>query len=264
MKALTIMLLITALPLTLLAGGSRGNEQPGPAPGDTTDTTIQQDTAQWDDTAMQGDTTMLGSPGKSQASQCSPKQWSFSAWDRNGNGVIDSSEFSQGFKSLDVAQQMGLDTTGMIDTAQLKTAAFGLLDTNANGILDTSEYAGASGWLSSEAASGSGEIYGNSGEQQSMSDTGAAMLRKLDRDGDNRISRKEFDNAFDAEKLLSDAGVQSDKGKMEAGQLDAVVFYALDRNANGQLTRSEWERAAADFRANCNRAMQGGQGYGLK
>lgn len=261
MRALTSLFLVTALPLTLLAGGGRGDEKPGPAPEDTTDTTMQGDTAMQGDTVdtmMQGDTMgnrdMHGGMG---SGKTGTQVWNFSMWDRKGDGAIDSTEFRQQFSRLGLQQQLGLDTTGTLDTTQLKGAAFSLFDMNGDSTIDSTEFSQqATVWLAGEAASANGEQYGNSGDAQSMQDTATAKLSELDNNGDKQLSMEEFNSGLDVQKLLSDANVEvQDDGTIDAKELSSVIFSVSDLNSDGRITQSEWQQVSPAWRAWYNRTQ---------
>jgi len=281
--------MLLALPLTLWAGGSAGDEAPGDTGngmGDTTmNDTMMNDTGDgmgdttMNDTMMNdtgngmGDTTMndtmmngtgdgmddttvndtmmndtamdgngWGRTDKDGAAEAGA-MWMYQNWDQNTDGYIDSSEFMQQWSQLGLEQRLGLGEDSTISRDSLKAELFTLWDNDGDSTIDSTEFAQQLAWLGEEqpAMGNGGDMRGNG---QEYGDGSANPLEAWDNDGDGMLSKQEFTEYLDLDRIYDEAGIRATpEGGITVDQLGEVVYGVIDEDNDGRLNQSEWEQA---------------------
>ena len=152
------------------------------------------------------------------------------AWDGNGDGIIDETEFREGFVGEGVFDRWDEDADGMIGSEELADGLYGLWDADDDGELSVDEWdAGVDLWLGEETVDLSVEAW--------------------DEDSDGVVSRFEFSEALATTNLLDRFDAADADGFLGEDELTSGLFDVADVDDDAALGPDEdsWLTDAAEF-----------------
>jgi len=146
--------------------------------------------------------------------------------DANGDGKLDLKEFTELFEQM-------LVRTELINRARSK---FGELDADKSGMLEMDELDKVTDWVLQAYAEKS---------QQERSDFKANLIKRMDVNGDGKLSLQEFAVIFD--EIVT---------RMELTEKAKVEFQKLDKDGSGFLEKNELEAVLKTWATLCGAQVQ--------
>jgi len=174
---------------------------------------------------------------------------SFSVHDRNGDGVIGGVEVGEALQDAgyDDFVDIDRDSNGRIsrDEWRWDQTDFARMDVNHDGSLTRPEYLGTAGVDADSHFAVSHEVNTTplAIPAAAVTEEAHARFSRLDRDGNGRLSRVEWDGdrkSFNALDDNNNGALSRDEVFEVSPAARKALFKKLDTNSNGTIARSEW------------------------